>query len=102
MRTEPANAPRATVNVLPELLVPVSVALSTIPAGFEPSVKLAPHSEVNSLAKDAAVLGKSPLRTLYASLMQLEQVILEGMLVVETALAMTVPILLRLSVPRID
>lgn len=52
-------------------------------------VKEAPHSVSNSLVKVDAVLGKSWARTLYASLTQLEQVMLDGIVVVVIALVIT-------------
>jgi len=86
---------------LAELLAPVVEALSTIPAGVVPSVKEEPHSEFNPLDNVEAVLGKSVLRTLKASLTQFEQVIFVGRLVVVNAFSITSPMLLILSVPRI-
>jgi len=86
---------------LAELLVPVVEALSTIPAGVVPSVKEEPHSEFNPLDNVEAVLGKSVVRTLKASLTQFEQVIFVGRLVVVNAFSITSPMLLILSVPRI-
>jgi len=64
---------------LPALLV---AALSTIPVGVVPSVKEEPHSDCRAEAADDAVLGKSPLRTLYACFTQFVQVTLVGRLVV--------------------
>jgi len=78
------------------------VALSTIPEGALPSKNEEPHSDCRGLAAEDAVLGKSPLRTLYASLTQFVQVMLEGIFVeVVNAFSITSPTLLILRVPRI-
>jgi len=63
----------------------VVAALSTMSDGVDPLVKSAPHSDCKALAAVEAVLGKSPLRTLYASLTQFEQVIFDGMVEVVNA-----------------
>jgi len=100
---KPAIAPRVMIVVAEfEPVLLVVDALSTIPEGLVPLVKSEPHSVCKSLANVDAVLGKSSLRTLYASFMQLEQVILEGMpeLEVVNAFSMTLAMLLMLRVPR--